>query len=29
MAHLKTIEGTYDVTWDHKPGKEEIRIDVR
>ena len=28
MDHLSTIEGTRDVTWDHKPGKEEIRIKV-
>ena len=28
MGYLKTIEGTTDVTWDHKPGKEEIRIKV-
>lgn len=28
MDHLKTIKGTTDVTWDHKPGKEEIRIKV-
>jgi len=28
MDYLSTIEGTRDVTWDHKPGKEEIRIKV-
>ena len=28
MDYLKTIDGTSDVTWDHKPGKEEIRIKV-
>jgi len=28
MNHLKTMEGTTDITWDHKPGKEEIRINV-
>lgn len=28
MDYLKTIEGTLDVTWDHKPGKEEIRVKV-
>ena len=28
MDYLKTIEGTSDITWDHKPGKEEIRIKV-
>ncbi|MBC8474103.1 MAG: efflux RND transporter permease subunit, partial [Candidatus Omnitrophica bacterium] len=28
MDHLKTIEGTTDITWDHKPGKEEIRVKV-
>ena len=28
MEYLKTIDGTSDVTWDHKPGKEEIRIKV-
>ncbi|MFC1624249.1 efflux RND transporter permease subunit [Candidatus Omnitrophota bacterium] len=28
MDHLKTIDGTLDITWDHKPGKEEIRIKV-
>jgi len=28
MDFLVTIEGTSDVTWDHKPGKEEIRISV-
>ena len=28
MEHLRTVNGTYDVTWDHKPGKEEIRVNV-
>ncbi|MFH1878682.1 MAG: efflux RND transporter permease subunit [Candidatus Omnitrophota bacterium] len=28
MDYLKTIEGTTDITWDHKPGKEEIRVKV-
>ncbi|MBD3378938.1 MAG: AcrB/AcrD/AcrF family protein [Candidatus Omnitrophica bacterium] len=28
MDYLNTIEGTTDVTWDHKPGKEEIRVKV-
>jgi multidrug efflux pump subunit AcrB len=28
MEHLKTIEGTKDVSWDHKPGKEEIRVKI-
>jgi len=28
MDYLSTIEGTSDVTWDHKPGKEEIRVSV-
>jgi len=28
IDYLKTIDGTTDVTWDHKPGKEEIRIKV-
>jgi multidrug efflux pump subunit AcrB len=28
MDYLKTVEGTSDVTWDHKPGKEEIRVEV-
>jgi multidrug efflux pump subunit AcrB len=28
MDYLRTIEGTTDITWNHKPGKEEIRIDV-
>ena len=28
MDYLATIEGTSDITWDHKPGKEEIRIKV-
>lgn len=26
--YLSTIDGTSDVTWDHKPGKEEIRVSV-
>jgi len=28
MDYLKTIDGTTDIAWDHKPGKEEIRIKV-
>ena len=28
MDYLKQIDGTSDVTWDHKPGKEEIRVKV-
>ncbi len=28
MDYLKTINGTSDVTWDYKPGKEEIRVKV-
>ena len=28
MEYLKTIDGTTDITWDHKPGKEEIRVVV-
>ena len=28
IDYLNTIEGTTDVTWDHKPGKEEIRIKI-
>jgi multidrug efflux pump subunit AcrB len=28
MDYLKTINGTSDITWDHKPGKEEIRVKV-
>jgi multidrug efflux pump subunit AcrB len=28
MDYLGTIEGTTDITWDHKPGKEEIRVRV-
>ena len=28
MDYLKSIDGTTDVTWDHKPGKEEIRVVV-
>lgn len=28
MDYLKTIDGTSDITWDHKPGKEEIRVKV-
>ncbi|MDP8230375.1 MAG: efflux RND transporter permease subunit [Candidatus Gorgyraea atricola] len=28
MDHLNTIDGTTDVTWDHKPGKEEILVKV-
>ncbi|MCK4787906.1 MAG: efflux RND transporter permease subunit [Desulfobacteraceae bacterium] len=28
MDYLSTIDGTSDVTWDHKLGKEEIRVSV-
>lgn len=28
MDYLSTIEGAFDVTWDHKPGKEEIRVSI-
>jgi len=28
MDDLSMIDGTSDVTWDHKPGKEEIRVNV-
>ncbi|MFH1790898.1 MAG: efflux RND transporter permease subunit [Candidatus Omnitrophota bacterium] len=28
MGYLGTVEGTNDVTWNHKPGKEEIRVEV-
>jgi len=28
MGYLRTIKGTTDITWDHKPGKEEIRVKV-
>lgn len=28
MDYLNSIDGTTDVTWDHKPGKEEIRVKV-
>ncbi|MEE8317769.1 MAG: efflux RND transporter permease subunit, partial [Candidatus Omnitrophota bacterium] len=28
MDYMKTIKGATDITWDHKPGKEEIRIKV-
>ncbi|MFC1590558.1 efflux RND transporter permease subunit [Candidatus Omnitrophota bacterium] len=28
MDHLSGIDGTSDITWDHKPGKEEIRVSV-
>lgn len=28
MDYLNGIDGTTDVTWDHKPGKEELRIKV-
>ncbi|MBU1932506.1 MAG: efflux RND transporter permease subunit [Candidatus Omnitrophica bacterium] len=28
MDYLGTIKGTTDITWDHKPGKEEIRVKV-
>ncbi|MEA3328853.1 MAG: efflux RND transporter permease subunit [Candidatus Omnitrophota bacterium] len=28
MDYLSTIDGATDVSWDHKPGKEEIRVSV-
>ena len=28
MDYLAVIDGSTDVTWDHKPGKEELRISV-
>ncbi|MCQ9208480.1 MAG: efflux RND transporter permease subunit [Omnitrophica bacterium] len=28
MDYLSTIDGTSDITWDHKPGKQEIRVSV-
>lgn len=28
MDYLHTIKGTSDITWNHKPGKEEIRVNV-
>ena len=28
MDYLGRIEGATDITWDHKPGKEEIRVKV-
>ena len=28
IDYLKTIKGAVDITWDNKPGKEEIRIKV-
>ncbi len=28
MDYLKSIDGVSDVTWDHKPGQEEIQINV-
>lgn len=28
MDYLSTMDGISDITWDHKPGKEEIRIRV-
>ncbi|MBU4148985.1 MAG: efflux RND transporter permease subunit [Candidatus Omnitrophica bacterium] len=28
MDYLGTIKGTSDITWNHKPGKEEIRIKI-
>jgi len=28
MDYLATLKGTSDITWDHKPGKEEIRVTV-
>lgn len=28
MDYLKTLPGTSDITWDNKPGKQEIRVKV-
>ena len=28
MDYLNTVDGATDITWDHKPGKEEIRVRV-
>lgn len=28
MDYLQRIDGTLDITWDHKPGKEEIQVKV-
>jgi len=28
MDYLATVKGTSDISWDHKPGKEEIRVKV-
>jgi multidrug efflux pump subunit AcrB len=28
MNYIATMEGTMDISWDHKPGKEEIRVNV-
>lgn len=28
MDYIKTIDGATDINWDHKPGKEEIRVKV-
>ncbi|MCK5450616.1 MAG: efflux RND transporter permease subunit, partial [Candidatus Omnitrophica bacterium] len=28
MDYLKEVDGTQDITWDHKPGKEEMLIKV-
>ncbi len=28
MNYLKTVDGATDITWDHKPGREEIRVEV-
>ena len=28
MDYLSSINGTSDITWDHKPGKEEIRVRI-
>lgn len=28
MGYIQTIDGTTDITWDHKPGKEEILVKV-
>jgi len=28
MDYIRSLKGTSDVTWDHKPGKQEIRVNV-
>ncbi|MDD4201917.1 MAG: efflux RND transporter permease subunit [Candidatus Omnitrophica bacterium] len=28
MSYMRTLPGVYDISWDNKPGKEEILIDV-